>query len=1183
MFIYTPNKQVVIGPIKKININSNTYFTDMVYGDSAIIEVEIPNDLVSNEFSINIDYISYGIIQSINEFMVETEQSANCDIDVNDYPNWSDVKKGVGLIFIGGESICSGSLIADECNSRTPYFLTANHCFDPQNSILGNWSFKFNYEEGAGGNAYIIIDGAKLRASYGPSDFLLLELTGNGARDFDASYFNEITHDEFSDGDFACIHHPQGEFKKIALASYQLNDQNNGSFWKIKKWNKGILMPGSSGAPLFNSEHKIIGQLQRGVGYCNGYGGTDEDESGHFFNTFGKTEVSWDGGGTESTSLSAWLSNVPKVTIEWDFPTCQLNNGIATAIVECGISPFDYLWSTGETTQTIENLSPGIYSVTVTDADGSTAVEFVMLEPEIIVPASDPSWQSVLYNNSLNPQELQNRSIYVEDQLNIDVDYTFSNVTFSFADYGGLTIKEGINVDIKDLDGNKSILKACDADWRGVWVEHNAILTMENSEILNAYIGITTNRSDINLSHVDIIGNQGYAGIRTIGSMEGGTYETNIYNYRTGIYSLSNSKYPYFVKGEITNCTYGVSLIHSPGAIFNYEIEAYENPIVLLTSPGSIVGIIKFQAGIIGINAYNSSNLQIYKNDSENSNLETFAYLKNCPNSEISGNWNITARQYGIKALNSNLLKIADNNINVDGIPYIDGGAVKLTDCSSCTIQGNTIDANQCSFGIEYINGSGSDISDNNISVFSSISIRTAGIRILGSYLNLINNNIVNGVAHTAGILGQNSPGNTYDCDSVTTTGTGLGVYTNSLYQLIRGNALDISDTCLTIRSVIGKQYYHGNKFYSGEAVAVGLDENEIENSRFFVNPTIPYHRPPEVEPVDWFKNETETSFWDECGNGHGGKGKGNTGFDDPVALGLYFDNLKQIESNDPELFFVRMIHLLLYDYARDDYTLPADITQDPVWDSHPDISQIADLINQVNGIAGLSENSLLTEDDLIQLSDLQDAYINAQDSIDKENAYNDLKALMETLQPAFEYEYMQDSIAYAQLQNQFDLMSGTDISGKWADIYDDYIDFVQKGEVVEDNKAPLEEYSRLCSDMYGDAIHLTRALVNTYDNTYFDVYDGCLDIPLEPRFKENTLKALVQPNPAKNNITIQFDNEVTGYLTIYDISGKQVMNRDIDKAKKVRLDLNLKEGVYFINIQSDTGEKYIDKIVVIK
>ena len=864
-------------------------------------------------------------------------------------------------------------------------------------------------------------------------------------------------------------------------------------------------------------------------------------------------------------------------------PSCQLDNGTITVNVECGQAPFSYLWSTGETTQTIENLAPGTYTVTVTDAAGTTAEEAVVVEPEVIIPASDPSWAHAISNNNLDNSKLENRNIYVEHNLIIDTDYTFENVTFSFADYGGLTIMEGINVEIKDLDGNKSILKACDADWRGVRVEDNAILTMENSEILNAYIGITTTRSDINLNHVDIIGNQGYAGIRTFGSMEGGTYETNIYNYRTGIYSLANSKYPYFVKGEITNCTYGVSLIHSPGAIFNYEIEAYENPIVLLTSPGSIVGIIKFQAGIIGINAYNSSNLQIYKNDSENSNLETFAYLKNCPNSEISGNWNITARQYGIKALNSNLLKIADNNINVDGIPYIDGGAVKLTECSSCTIQGNIIDASQCTFGIENNNGFNSDISDNNISVFSSISTRTAGIRILGSVLNRITDNIVNGVAHTAGILGQNSPGNTYDCDYVTTIGTGLGIYTNSLYQLIRGNSFTNSDTSLTIRSVIGKQYYHGNKFYSGEAVAVGLDDDEIENSRFFVNPNIPYHRPQVVEPDDWFKNETETSFWDECGNGHGGKGKGNTGFDDPVALGLYFDNLKQIESNDPELFFVRMIHLLLYDYAREDYTLPANITQDPIWDSHPEINQIADLINQMNGIAGLSENSLLTEDDLVQLGNMQDAYVDAQDSIDRENAYNDLKALMETLQPAFEYEYMQDSIAYAQLQNQFDLMSGTDISGKWADIYDDYIDFVRKGEVVEENKVSLEEYSRLCSDIYGDAVHLARALVNTYDNTYFDVNDGCLDIPLEPRFKENTLKALVQPNPAKSNITIQFDNEITGYLTIFDISGKQVLNRDIDKATKVKLDLNLEEGVYFINIQSDTGEKYIDKIVVIK
>jgi hypothetical protein len=46
------------------------------------------------------------------------------------------------------------------------------------------------------------------------------------------------------------------------------------------------------------------------------------------------------------------------------------SDGSATALVTGGTPPYTYLWSTGETTHTIDNLAVGIYTVTVTDANG---------------------------------------------------------------------------------------------------------------------------------------------------------------------------------------------------------------------------------------------------------------------------------------------------------------------------------------------------------------------------------------------------------------------------------------------------------------------------------------------------------------------------------------------------------------------------------------------------------------------------------------------------------------------------------------------------------------------------------------------------------------------------------------------------------------------------------------------
>ncbi|MFN0216358.1 MAG: SdrD B-like domain-containing protein, partial [Saprospiraceae bacterium] len=61
------------------------------------------------------------------------------------------------------------------------------------------------------------------------------------------------------------------------------------------------------------------------------------------------------------------------VTVTGTNVTCNsMNNGTATANPSGGWFPYTYLWSNGATTQTITNLAPGTYCVTVTDIDLAT-------------------------------------------------------------------------------------------------------------------------------------------------------------------------------------------------------------------------------------------------------------------------------------------------------------------------------------------------------------------------------------------------------------------------------------------------------------------------------------------------------------------------------------------------------------------------------------------------------------------------------------------------------------------------------------------------------------------------------------------------------------------------------------------------------------------------------------------
>jgi len=97
-----------------------------------------------------------------------------------------------------------------------------------------------------------------------------------------------------------------------------------------------------------------------------------------------------------STSLSS-VNNMTLSTTATN-TTCGNANGTATINTSNGTAPYSYLWSNGQTTQTANNLAPGTYNVTVTDAGNCSTYTYAsvgsVLQPTAVVTSSPTSCTS---------------------------------------------------------------------------------------------------------------------------------------------------------------------------------------------------------------------------------------------------------------------------------------------------------------------------------------------------------------------------------------------------------------------------------------------------------------------------------------------------------------------------------------------------------------------------------------------------------------------------------------------------------------------------------------------------------------------------------------------------------------------------------------------------------------------
>lgn len=307
LFIYTKDKSYVLGAFtEKNNIPEGVFSTTLLPGSEIVIEYFEPKE-VRNQGVIHLTTVVHGY----KDFFFKagpygSSGSCHFNINCNEGNNFQGVKRAVALILNGSYAHCTGTLINNTKNDGTPYFLTAQHCVNGKN--LSRFVFVFGYEtancDGTNGNQGSSINGATLVADGDYSDFALLKLSSPPPLSYNPYYvgWNKQNNPASTS---VCIHHPSGDYKKISLCNTVLTSSNyedypKNTHWKVNSWTKGSTEGGSSGAPLFNQNKLLVGQLEGGTATCYNLDGYD---------VFGKLSYSWlnDNNSSSNKRLKDWL------------------------------------------------------------------------------------------------------------------------------------------------------------------------------------------------------------------------------------------------------------------------------------------------------------------------------------------------------------------------------------------------------------------------------------------------------------------------------------------------------------------------------------------------------------------------------------------------------------------------------------------------------------------------------------------------------------------------------------------------------------------------------------------------------------------------------------------------------------------------------------------------------------
>lgn len=375
------------GPIQVHDETDNAahgeLWTPVLITDEVVVELEVDPAL---RWQVELELTSIG--RGYRYFGEDpADKSGTCNIDVicEQGDDWREEIDSVAVYSFGANTLCTGWMTNNTAQDGKPYFMTAYHCnvrAGNAASLVVYWNFQSPVCGQQGGGSYEDTQsGSVLRAEWATTDVALLELDEVPEPSFGVKYAGWNRNNNVPTSAVA-IHHPDTDEKSISfendplsVTTYQENaSPGDGTHLRVADWDEGTTEPGSSGSPLFDQDHYVVGQLHGGGAAC---GNNLPDWYGWFF-------LSWTGGGTSTSRLSDWLDplGTGEMTVETidplgsSFSVTPTDGFVASGVLGGPFDPAQMVYTLSNTGDKVADFSAEVTEnwVSVSPASGSIPV-----------------------------------------------------------------------------------------------------------------------------------------------------------------------------------------------------------------------------------------------------------------------------------------------------------------------------------------------------------------------------------------------------------------------------------------------------------------------------------------------------------------------------------------------------------------------------------------------------------------------------------------------------------------------------------------------------------------------------------------------------------------------------------------------------------------------------------------